>query len=162
MLIDVQHVRMSAKNTTPCPHGIITGKKRACYRCQIARESPEVRARRLKRNLARVTAWNQANPEKRREKQRLYAERRRAKDPEKARMLERKYKGMPEPTRPEPAACESCGGPPKGKHKRLVVDHDHTTGVFRGWLCDLCNRGIGMLGDNTSGVAKALAYLERT
>lgn len=52
--------------------------------------------------------------------------------------------------------CASCG------HKRkLVVDHDHATGVVRGLICTPCNMAIGGLGDTPEGVRKALEYLLR-
>ena len=38
-------------------------------------------------------------------------------------------------------------------------DHDHETKEHRGWICGNCNTGIGKLGDNISGVQKALDYL---
>ena len=41
----------------------------------------------------------------------------------------------------------------------LHIDHDHGTGLFRGILCSRCNNGLGFLGDNISGIEKALAYL---
>jgi hypothetical protein len=60
-------------------------------------------------------------------------------------------------TRPRPFLCEGCGQP----HRKIVYDHDHQTGLFRGWLCNGCNRGIGFFGDNPQ-VLRALAnYLER-
>jgi hypothetical protein len=111
--------------------------------------------------ISRQMRYKNANRERVRAAEALAARKRRAANPEKYRAQSRSWRGIPEPTRPEPTVCESCSGPPKGKHKRLVVDHDHNTGAFRGWLCDICNRAIGMLGDNTSGVANALAYLER-
>lgn len=39
------------------------------------------------------------------------------------------------------------------------VDHDHETGVFRGLLCNKCNLGIGLLGDNVESLRAALTYL---
>jgi hypothetical protein len=41
------------------------------------------------------------------------------------------------------------------------LDHCHVTGRFRGWLCQTCNTGLGKLGDDISGVRRAIAYLER-
>jgi hypothetical protein len=67
--------------------------------------------------------------------------------------------GMPEPTRPEPQLCECCGKLP-GK-TAMCLDHCHSTGVFRGWLCGRCNRSIGQLGDSIEGLMKAVRYLER-
>lgn len=61
------------------------------------------------------------------------------------------------PTRPEPTHCEICRRTSK---KALCLDHCHVTGLFRGWLCDLCNRGLGMLGDDLEGLKRAVTYLE--
>jgi hypothetical protein len=78
---------------------------------------------------------------------------------EKARAIERRSAGCPEPTRPRPRACECCGSSPA--EKSLCVDHCHVSAAFRGWLCDKCNRGLGMLGDNIEGLMNAVRYLER-
>lgn len=42
----------------------------------------------------------------------------------------------------------------------LSVDHCHETGKIRGLLCNKCNTGIGLLGDNIEGVQAALDYLK--
>lgn len=41
----------------------------------------------------------------------------------------------------------------------LVIDHCHKTGIVRGLLCNSCNWGIGHLGDDLTGVQKAVDYL---
>lgn len=41
------------------------------------------------------------------------------------------------------------------------IDHCHTTGKFRGLLCDLCNRGIGYFKDNPETIEAAVAYLRK-
>jgi len=56
---------------------------------------------------------------------------------------------------PKPTKCECCSK----ETDELVVDHDHQTGKFRGWLCKTCNIGIGKLGDNLTGVENATRYL---
>jgi hypothetical protein len=71
----------------------------------------------------------------------------------------RKAAGLPAPTREEPVVCECCGRAPI--KERLCLDHDHKTGVFRGWLCKTCNMAIGKLGDDLDGVERARAYLIR-
>ena len=44
---------------------------------------------------------------------------------------------------------------------RLMLDHDHETNKFRGWLCDNCNRGLSHLGDNIDGLMEAVKYLQK-
>lgn len=56
----------------------------------------------------------------------------------------------------KPKVCECCGKKPK----KWCLDHDHDTDLFRGWLCDACNVGIGKLGDDIDGVLRAVKYLQ--
>ena len=42
------------------------------------------------------------------------------------------------------------------------LDHDHTTGTVRGWLCITCNTGLGKLGDDLQSVEQALQYLAQS
>lgn len=51
-------------------------------------------------------------------------------------------------------SCEICG-----RSETVVMDHDHVTGVFRGRLCDRCNTGLGMFGDNPDTLETAAKYL---
>lgn len=44
--------------------------------------------------------------------------------------------------------------------KKLHVDHDHSTGDFRGLLCFECNAGLGNLKDSSSLLRSAANYLE--
>jgi len=41
----------------------------------------------------------------------------------------------------------------------LVLDHDHGTGQFRGWICDSCNKMLGMAKDNPTILEAAIKYL---
>jgi hypothetical protein len=52
--------------------------------------------------------------------------------------------------------CYNCGR----TDKKLVFDHDHETLAHRGWLCDNCNRSIGMLGDTIESLDRAIRYLK--
>src|SRR6266403_259390 len=92
---------------------------------------------------------------------RVYRER-----PDHFRDAQRKRRGLPEPTRTCPDRCEGCGGPPTPRRSRagvtfhaLQLDHDHTTGAFRGWLCAKRNTGMGLLGDSVEQLELRLAYL---
>jgi hypothetical protein len=104
-------------------------------------------------------------PEKKKEKNlayRLKKKREYAENPEKFRKARSesfyRTKGFPVATRPRPELCECCQKP--STSKALALDHCHKTGVFRGWLCLKCNLGIGSLGDNFSGMLKAIRYLQ--
>jgi len=44
--------------------------------------------------------------------------------------------------------------------KRLSVDHNHDTGIIRGLLCTMCNKGIGSLMESSDLLRKAADYLD--
>ena len=56
-------------------------------------------------------------------------------------------------------ACAICG---EQFTKTPHIDHDHASGVIRGLLCQTCNHGIGLLGENVHVLEKAIAYLTRS
>jgi protein-arginine kinase activator protein McsA len=67
------------------------------------------------------------------------------------------YKLADKPSCPELGTpCYNCGR----TDKKLVFDHDHETLKHRGWLCDNCNRSIGMLGDTIESLERAIKYLK--
>src|SRR6185436_5316681 len=51
--------------------------------------------------------------------------------------------------------CDLCGRHIDGLHQ----DHDHVTGMARGWLCNGCNLGLGQLGDTVENLQRAVDYL---
>lgn len=57
--------------------------------------------------------------------------------------------------------CPICGGLPTGNHSRLVLDHCHESGNFRGLICGHCNTGLGMFEDKPEVLRAAADYLER-
>lgn len=54
--------------------------------------------------------------------------------------------------------CVICGKRPG--RRRLVVDHDHTTGAVRGLLHSRCNRALGPFESSPTIIARAIAYLQ--
>jgi hypothetical protein len=57
--------------------------------------------------------------------------------------------------------CKICGVQRERYGKdRLVVDHCHISERFRALLCGLCNTAIGMLGEDTERMRKAIEYVE--
>ena len=53
--------------------------------------------------------------------------------------------------------CEICG-----IECRTVLDHDHATGKFRGWLCTHCNTSLGFARDHTEVFYKMIDYLNKS
>jgi hypothetical protein len=51
--------------------------------------------------------------------------------------------------------CEVCGS-----GVRIVYDHSHITGEFRGWLCNACNVALGLVRDDPIVLRKLAHYLE--
>lgn len=54
--------------------------------------------------------------------------------------------------------CAICEEPPD--KRGLVIDHNHTTGEVRGFLCHRCNSALGLLGDDPKRVQSAVRYLD--
>lgn len=62
--------------------------------------------------------------------------------------------------------CAICGEPNYiYRHgevtTRLFLDHNHTTGRFRGLLCHSCNVGLGMFRDSPALLRAACSYLKQ-
>lgn len=57
--------------------------------------------------------------------------------------------------RPKPSTCEVCGG----EAKKICFDRCHQSGEFRGWICDHCNKVLGLARDNPETLEKLVAYL---
>lgn len=75
------------------------------------------------------------------------------------------YKMAGKPSVPEiGTCCDRCGKAPLpptkegAKPKKLVFDHGHVSLRHRGWLCDNCNRAMGMLGDDERGLLESAFY----
>ena len=111
-------------------------KLKARQRMVRRRRDPSYRKRELE--YSRVY---HANPINKKKKQKQYM-RRRA-------VLIEQY--------PQPEACEVCG---LRNQRSLHLDHNHSTGKVRGWLCANCNVAIGMASDNSNRLRALAAYLD--
>lgn len=58
--------------------------------------------------------------------------------------------------------CAICLTKESSLKEKLLVDHCHATGKFRGLLCRKCNSGIGFLCDNVEITKSAVEYLSKT
>jgi len=65
---------------------------------------------------------------------------------------------------PQKEICGCCGtdftNHPKRKKRYLVLDHCHETGIFRNYLCTLCNTSAGGLGDNYERIINRIDFLK--
>lgn len=43
---------------------------------------------------------------------------------------------------------------------KVVLDHDHSNGRVRGWICDSCNTGVGRFKDDISLLERAIIFLK--
>jgi len=57
--------------------------------------------------------------------------------------------------------CAICDRPEAEMTRGFHVDHDHETGRVRGLLCLQCNSAIGLLQEDPSLFARAVAYLSK-
>ena len=76
------------------------------------------------------------------------------------------------PDNPRPAygeLCKACKRPVYANQSDIpadvngtyawMFDHNHKTVKFRGWICNPCNTGFGLLGDTSDSVKLRLQYL---
>jgi hypothetical protein len=81
------------------------------------------------------------------------------------RNLKHKYDRTPEEVdeqlRQQGGVCALCRRPPF-KGRKMVVDHDHETGRFRGVLHIFCNTMLGRMNDDPVLFRDAASYLEGT
>ena len=94
----------------------------------------------------RFKEWREANLDKVREK-------------DKIKMLVKKYKISKEEatvyTNTRVGECSICK-----KEAFRVVDHCHTTGEIRGFICSPCNSMLGYAKDNIKTLENAIQYLK--
>ena len=57
--------------------------------------------------------------------------------------------------RPRPNKCEICNA-----KTRIVFDHNHKTGKFRGWICETCNTFLGKVKDDKGHLQALIDYLD--
>lgn len=107
------------------------------YRARCLEKAAEYRAK----NKPKRRAWQLAD---------------RARDPDRWRAYSRKAQRLPEPRYPAPDSCEICS---LRSDKALCLDHEHLTGMFRGWICSNCNVGLGHFRDNAEALEKAAQYI---
>lgn len=133
---------------TPCPKGH-TLRLKSTRKCSVCKDVDSARPSARKKRVA----YNRS-PE------RLEASR------ASARKSQRRASGVTDPSGANGSgeSCSICGVRLVGagqSPRSPTYDHDHETGLFRGWLCSKHNRGLGCFDDNPQLLKQAIEYLEK-
>lgn len=108
-------------------------------------------------------AYRERSRDERLPREAAKARARRANDPEGQRRRQLAWRARREEKlaaiagRPRQSVCELCAEP-----SGTVFDHDHATGEFRGWICDRCNKVLGLMRDDAKLLRKLADYLENS
>jgi hypothetical protein len=118
-------------------------------------------------------AWQRANPERRAMHSKTYKTKDREaylqrKREDYARSRARRYGKTVEELdemllaqRGRCAICDVVLGRGGRGPTSMTLDHDHTTGEPRAWLCTCCNRGIGYLREDPEIMKNAIDYVTK-
>lgn len=135
---------------------------RAKNKEKVAAQARRYRARHPDKVKAVKSRYLEKTRSERLPKEAEAARRRRAQDPEGQRERYERWRKKKEERlvkiagRPRAVSCEICNGSEGG----IVFDHCHLSGQFRGWICDRCNKTLGLVKDSTELLASMAKYLE--
>jgi hypothetical protein len=129
-------------------NALADGKYICCRICKVAR-AKMLRQSNPEKSRAAARAWSKANPE------------RHAKLAWRSRLKIQLGVGAPEhfeeQIKMQQGFCAIC--------KQLVgkscSDHSHSSGKWRGVLCNPCNQALGLLKDSIPVLESAIAYLKK-
>jgi hypothetical protein len=136
---------------------------RAKNKDKVLEQAKRYREKHPETNIKAKKKYRMNNLEKIRENDRISQNNKRKKDPEGYRRRYLKWKNKKElelqqkAGRPRPNVCEVCNE----FNRQIVFDHCHKTENFRGWICDRCNKVLGLLKDNVELFKNLATYLER-
>jgi hypothetical protein len=131
---------------------------------KVAAQAQRYRARYPDRNAAARKRYYEKHLDKARNAAREHQRMRRNSDPEGERRRQAAFRARREQRlaeeagRPRPAVCDLC----RGNNGGIVFDHCHVGGHFRGWLCDRCNKVLGLVKDSPALLKRMARYLEQS
>lgn len=71
-------------------------------------------------------------------------------------------KENPRPEIGEIFTCPICNKTFKREHRNdVVLDHSHSDGKIRGWLCSSCNTSLGKFGDSIDVLQRAIDWIKK-
>jgi len=128
---------------------------------KVLEQARRYRAKHPETNKKSKARYRSANIELVRERDRVSQDARRKADPVGQKLRYKRWRARHEDGlteiagRPRADICELCGAAGK-----TVFDHCHAQGHFRGWICDRCNKVLGLIYDDTELLEKMKLYLE--
>jgi hypothetical protein len=128
---------------------------------KVAEQAQRYRAKHPETNKKAKEKYREKNLELIREKDRLRQAIRRKNDPDAQKIRNEHFKIRREAKmweiagRPRADKCDICN-----KFEMTVFDHCHVRGHFRGWICDRCNKTLGLVYDDIELLKKLISYLE--
>jgi hypothetical protein len=129
---------------------------------KVAEQSRRYRKRHPETHKKAALKYRYKNLESIREKDKLAARKRRKNDPEGQKrryheyLIRKEAKRWEIAGRPRADICDICHS------KELIVfDHCHKRNKFRGWICDRCNKTLGLVKDCPRMLKKLSDYLEK-
>ncbi len=126
-------------------------RRRERDRAAYAALTDDEKAARNEARRARIAAETAEEKAAKREYQRQW----RAKNRERLRQQHREQRGIVDAHgERQTGPCQICK-----TDTALQLDHDHSSGKIRGWLCNRCNLGLGYFSDDPVRLQAAAVYL---
>lgn len=130
---------------------------------KVAQQAKRYKSKHPETNKRAKEKYRKNNLNKIRNRDKLKAREGRKNNPEAQRIRSENYrirqeiKKVAKAGREKPLICELCN---EDKFK-IVFDHCHVTNIFRGWICDRCNKVLGLVYDSSQLLEKMKNYLEK-
>jgi len=135
---------------------------RAKNKDKVAEQGKRYRAKHPETARKAVKKYREKNIGMTRQREAAYAARWRQENPDKQRIRYERWRNNLEAKlwekagRPRSDICEICLS-----KEFTVFDHCHKTDRFRGWICDRCNKMLGLVKDCPILLNKLANYLEK-
>lgn len=129
---------------------------------KVNEQARRYRAKHPETNIKAKAKYREKNITIIRERDKIAQDKRRKQNPGLQRVRYERWREKKEITlteiagRSRPTLCELCSS----DKFRIVFDHCHISGKFRGWICDQCNKVLGLVKDSREVLGKMIVYLE--
>lgn len=135
---------------------------RAKNKDKVNEQAMRYRAKHPETNKKAKAKYREKNKDQIKEREKIYAARWRKENPTAQQIRYERWRNNKEAKlwdiagRPRAEKCELCN-----IDELTVFDHCHLSGNFRGWICDRCNKVLGIVKDSSELLRKMANYLEK-